>query len=138
MADMLQLEIVTPARAAFVGTASEVVLPGSLGEMGVLPGHLPLVTLLRGGELVAKTGSESRSFAIGSGFAEVLPDRVTVLVRECEGADEMDGDHAREALAAIEKKLEEGDFVDEAEMEAHADEAARHRARLAILNRATR
>lgn len=138
MADSLQLEIVTPARAAYVGTASEVVLPGHLGELGVLPGHLPLVTLLRGGELVAKSGSESRSFAIGNGFAEVLPDRVTVLVRDCEGADELDGEHAREALAAIEKKLEEGDFVDDAELEAHVDEAARHRARLEILQRATR
>ena len=138
MADMINLEIVTPARAAFAGAVSEVVLPGHLGELGVLPGHLPLVTLLRGGALVAKTAQGERSFAIGNGFAEVLPDRVTVLVRHCEGADECDAEHAREALAAIEKKLDEGDFLDDADMEAHADEAARHRARLAIVSKATR
>ncbi|MFT5993398.1 MAG: F-type H+-transporting ATPase subunit epsilon, partial [Bradymonadia bacterium] len=136
MADLITLEVVTPQSAAYTGTVSGVTLPGAMGQLGILPGHLPLVTALRGGEMVAAEVGGSRRFAIGSGFAEVLPDRVTVIVKHCDGADEVDAEHAREALAVVEKRLATGDFVDDAEMEAHADEAARHRARLALVERA--
>lgn len=138
MAEALTLEIVTPQRAAYAGSASEVVLPGFLGELGVLPGHLPLVTLLRSGELTLKSADGSRSFAIGAGFAEVLPDKVTVLVRHCDGADDVDLEHAKEILATLTKKLDAGEFESEAEMEEHLEEAARHRARLSIVERATK
>ena len=138
MAAELTVEIVTFERAAFAGSASEVVLPGYLGELGVLPGHLPLVTLLRSGELTAKTADGARSFAIGSGFAEVLPDKVTILVRHCCGADDVDIEHAKAELEALTKALDKGEFDSEREMEEHLEEAARHRARLSIVDRATR
>ena len=138
MADTLELQIVTPERAAFSGAVSEVTLPGNVGELGVLPAHRQLLTLLNAGQIVARTTSGERAFAIGSGFAEVMPDRVTVLTSHCDGADDIDVAHARERVAALEKKLDESDFVSDAELAEHVEELARERARLEIVNRATR
>ena len=138
MADSLQLDIVTPEKAVYSGVVSEVGLPGTLGEIGVLPGHRPLLTLLAGGTLSASGSGTSRVFAVGSGIAEISDDRVTVLVTRCDGADDIDVASAREHLAALEKEAETADFVTEDELAEHAAELARARARVSIVERATR
>src|ERR1043165_1298019 len=86
----LLLEIVTPDRSLIREEIDEVVLPGSDGELGVLPGHTPLLTSLKVGELWYRQGQERHYLAIAFGFAEVLPDRVTVLADVGERAQEID------------------------------------------------
>ena len=105
MAEKIELEIVTPARSVFDGKADEVVLPGAQGQLGVLPGHLPLLTSLDIGELIVKEGGKTRRFGIEGGFAEVGPDRVTVLTEECYGVSDIDIEHARQLMAEAEQEI---------------------------------
>lgn len=79
----LNVRIVTPRKIVFEGVADGVQAPGELGEFGVLPGHIPLVTTLRPGTVVVH-GTPRRTFKVGTGFAEAGPDRVTLLVETCE------------------------------------------------------
>jgi len=134
----LQLEIVTPTTTAYAGAITEVTLPGVLGEMGVLPGHLPLITSLKAGELVAVTPSGTRYFAVEPGFAQVLPGRVRVLVDQCYGSGDIDAAEAKAALAEFEKRIDKDEFKDEAELAEATAAAASHRARIAITERATK
>ena len=105
MADRLELEIVTPQRRVLSENVDEVRLPGVLGEMGVLPGHTPLLTELGTGPLAFTLGGQERRFAIQGGFAEVLPDRVTVLATIAESPEEIDVAAARIALQESEARL---------------------------------
>ncbi|HKW56784.1 MAG TPA: F0F1 ATP synthase subunit epsilon [Candidatus Acidoferrum sp.] len=99
-ADSLQLIVVTPERQLLRENAADVQLPGASGYLGVLPGHAPLITELGIGELSYReaSGKESPHIAIISGFAEVLPDRVTVLAETAEFGEEIDLERARRAL----------------------------------------
>jgi F-type H+-transporting ATPase subunit epsilon len=101
-AEAIELVIVTPKRQLLRERASEVQLPGADGYLGVLPGHAPLITELGIGE--------STHMAILSGFAEVLPDRVTVLAETAEFAHEIDVARAEAARARAEKRLASGDM----------------------------
>ncbi len=92
----IDLEIVTPDRLVVSETVDEVVLPGSEGSLGVLPGHAPLLTGLAAGELRYRTGGSTRRLAVAGGFAEVLAHRVSVLASACERAEEIDEAQARE------------------------------------------
>jgi F-type H+-transporting ATPase subunit epsilon len=98
--DSLELVIVTPERQLLREKVVEVQLPGQSGYLGVLPGHAPLITELGIGELSYHdaSGKESTHIAIMSGFAEVLPDRVTVLAETAEFAEEIDVERAKQAL----------------------------------------
>jgi F-type H+-transporting ATPase subunit epsilon len=78
----IRLEIVTPDRVLASEEVDEIQLPGSEGYFGVLPGHAPFLATLKNGELWFRVGSERHTFAVGGGFAEVLPDRVTVLAEQ--------------------------------------------------------
>jgi F-type H+-transporting ATPase subunit epsilon len=105
VADRLLLELVTPERRVLSEQVDEVRIPGALGELGVLPGHTPLLTALGTGQVAyTRDGRESR-LALQGGFAEVLPDRVTVLARVAELPNEIDVAAAREQLAAAQSKL---------------------------------
>src|ERR1700744_3475492 len=106
-ADSIELIIVTPVRQLLRETVTEVTLPGADGQLGVLPGHAPLITELGIGELVyrAKGGSMSDPIAIISGFAEVLGERVTVLAEMAERADEIDVARAEKAKQRAEERL---------------------------------
>ena len=75
----IRLEIVTPERMLVREDVDEVVVPGEEGYLGVLPGHTPLVATLREGDLWYRKGADKTHLAIGGGFAEVQPDRVTIL-----------------------------------------------------------
>ena len=75
----IRLEIVTPERVLAREDVDEVVIPGEDGYLGVLPGHTPLLATLKTGDLWYRKGAEKTHVPIGGGFAEVLPDRVTIL-----------------------------------------------------------
>jgi F-type H+-transporting ATPase subunit epsilon len=105
MADTFQLEIVTPEKMVVRDTANEVQIPGRNGYLGVLPGHAPLITELGAGEISYRTGGEFHRFSMAWGFAEVLPDRVTILAETVERADEIDVARAKESLSKAEESL---------------------------------
>ncbi|RME31345.1 MAG: F0F1 ATP synthase subunit epsilon [Thermoflexia bacterium] len=101
----LRLEIVTPERQLFSGEVDSVLLPGTEGQLGILPRHAPLMTALTTGELVARRGQEEILFAIYGGFAQVLPDRVIVLADVGERAEEVDAEQAERARREAEELL---------------------------------
>jgi F-type H+-transporting ATPase subunit epsilon len=105
--DSIELIIVTPERQLLRETVFEVTLPGADGQLGILPGHAPLITELGIGELSyrSKNSSESGPIAIISGFAEVLGDRVTVLAETAERPEEIDVARAEKAKKRAEERL---------------------------------
>jgi F-type H+-transporting ATPase subunit epsilon len=100
------LEIVTPERLAYSDTVDAVVLPGSEGELGVLPHHAPLVTMLGVGELRIRKGGVEESFAIVGGFLQVRPDRVVVMAETADLSSEIDLEKAQEARREAERAIE--------------------------------
>ena len=104
----LQLEIVTPERLAYSDTVDAVTLPGSEGELGVLPHHAPLVSMLGLGELRIRKGGAEESFAIVGGFLQVLPDKVVVMAETADMASEIDLDRAEEARREAERAIATG------------------------------
>jgi len=103
----LTLEIVTPDRSLIREEVDEVVVPGTEGELGILPGHTPLLSTLKVGELWYRQGEEKHYLAIAFGFVEVLPDRVTVLADVGERAQEIDVQRAERARQRAEQRLTE-------------------------------
>jgi F-type H+-transporting ATPase subunit epsilon len=101
----LALEIVTPDRSLVNEQVDEVQLPGSEGYFGVLPGHTPLLATLQVGEMWYRQGSEKQYLAIAFGFAEVLPERVTVLAQLAERPAEIDVARAEAAKKRAEERL---------------------------------
>jgi F-type H+-transporting ATPase subunit epsilon len=108
----LELRIVTPERLLVSEQVDEVEIPGSEGYFGVLPGHTPLLADLAVGELWYRKGQEKTYLSIAHGFVEVLPDRVTVLARIAEKAEEIDVARAEEARKRAETRLQEAKDVD--------------------------
>lgn len=102
----LLLEIVTPERLAYSDTVDSVNLPGVEGELGVLPHHAPLVSMLGVGELRIRKGGTEESFAIVGGFLQVRPDRVVVMAETADMASEIDLERAQEARREAERALE--------------------------------
>jgi len=109
--ESIQLIVVTPERQLLRESVVEVTMPGLDGQLGILPGHAPLMTELGIGELAYRTSTSSQAvvLAVISGFAEVLPDRVTVLAETAERAEEIDLARAEAAKARAEKRLAAGD-----------------------------
>lgn len=109
--DSIELIIVTPERQFLRESVVEVVMPGAEGELGVLPGHAPLMTELGIGELSYRGAGANPSgvLAIIQGFAEVLGDRVTILAETAERAAEIDLGRAEAAKARAENHLASGD-----------------------------
>jgi F-type H+-transporting ATPase subunit epsilon len=109
--ESIQLIVVTPERQLLQEAVVEVTIPGLDGELGILPGHAPLITELGIGEMRYKTavGGETVPLTILRGFAEVLQDRVTVLAETAERATEIDLARAEAALARAQKRLASSD-----------------------------
>jgi F-type H+-transporting ATPase subunit epsilon len=105
MPDTFQLEIVTPEKMVVRDTAEEIQIPGRNGYIGVLPGHAPLITELGAGEITYRREGHSHRFSMAWGFAEVLPDRVTVLAETVERADEIDVSRAQQSLERAQESL---------------------------------
>ena len=106
------LEIVTPDRSLTREEVDEVELPGSEGYFGVLPGHTPLLSMLKVGELWYRVGAERRYLAVTGGFVEVLPDRVTVLADIGERAEDIDLARAEAAKRRAEERLAKAIDID--------------------------
>jgi len=108
MAGNIRLEIVTPSTDVVNEDAQIVMAPGSLGEFGVLTGHTPFMTSLKVGDIryVDTNGTERHVFVSG-GFAEALPDKVTVLAESAERRRDIDLERAQSALTSAEKRLAE-------------------------------
>jgi F-type H+-transporting ATPase subunit epsilon len=122
----IELQIVVPDRAIAKEQVDEVEIPGVDGYFGVLPGHTPLLAALSVGELWYRKGQEKTYLAIAYGFAEVLPDRVTILAQLAERAEEIDLERAERARARASGRLEGKSDVDYA------------RARIALMKSLTR
>src|SRR6478672_1093126 len=104
----LHLEIVTPERLAYADDVDSVQLPGSEGELGVLPHHAPLVSTLGVGELRIRKAGQEESFAIVGGFLQVRPDKVVVMAETADMASEIDLEKAQEARREAERAIESG------------------------------
>lgn len=101
----LQLHIVSAERSLVNEQVDEVEIPGADGYVGVLPGHTPLLALLGAGELWYRRGQEKTYLLIGFGFAEVQPDRVTILAQIAEKPEEIDATRAQAAKKRAEQRL---------------------------------
>jgi F-type H+-transporting ATPase subunit epsilon len=125
------LEIVTPEKLLFSQGVDFVVVPGSDGDFGVLPGHCLLLSKLRIGELQYTTGETTESVSILSGLAEVTPTRVTILADIAEKAEEIDIERAQAAVQRAEEHLERGGLPSEVEEAKVSLEKARLRKKIA-------
>lgn len=109
MADTFQLEIVTPEKKVVDTAAEEAQIPGKNGYLGILPGHAPLITELSVGEITFREHAGEQRLAVAWGFAEVLPNKVTILAETAERPSEIDVDRARKARERAEQRLTSGD-----------------------------
>jgi F-type H+-transporting ATPase subunit epsilon len=101
----IRLDIVTPDRLVAHDAVTAVTIPGKNGYLGILPGHAPLLTELAPGEMEYTSGSAKHVLAVNWGFAEVLGDRVIVLVQSAERAEEIDVGRAEKAKGRAEERL---------------------------------
>ena len=108
MADTIQLEIVTPDRMIVSDAAQEIQIPGKSGYLGILPGHAPLITEIAVGEITYRSGNETKHIAVAWGFAEVLPEKVTILAETGERAADIDVARAQAAKERAEARLKQG------------------------------
>ncbi len=104
-----QLEIVTPAKLVVKETAEEAQIPGSSGYLGILPGHAPLITELGVGVITYKASGATHTLSVAWGFAEVLPDKVTILAEAAERPQEIDIERAQKAKDRAEERLKSND-----------------------------
>jgi len=132
----LRLEIVTAERTVFADDVSEVVAWGIEGQLGILPHHAPLMTMLQPGDLLIKKDDEEHYLAISGGFLEVRPDKVIILADACERAEEIDVERAEAARHRAEEILK----TRPPEMDTAAAEAALRRslARIKVAERRRR
>ncbi|MGE3311060.1 MAG: F0F1 ATP synthase subunit epsilon [Limisphaerales bacterium] len=107
MANSLKLEIVTPEAKVYSEDVDMVTLPGVEGEMGIYPMHVPLLTQLAAGEVVALKGGRDFHLAVGEGFVQVTGDRVAIMTDMAIQADEIDENKAEEARKRAEARLAE-------------------------------
>ncbi len=103
----MKLDIVTAERTVYSEDVDIIIAPGMEGQLGILPHHAPLMTILQAGELVVRRGSEEDTLAISGGFLEVRPDRVIILADQAERAEEIDIDRAEAAKKRAEQRLKE-------------------------------
>jgi F-type H+-transporting ATPase subunit epsilon len=109
MADTFKLEIVTPEKKVVETSAEEMQIPGKNGYLGILPGHAPLITELSVGEITYRENTTEQHLAVAWGFAEVLPNKVTILAETAERPAEINVERARQAKERAEQRLTSGD-----------------------------
>ncbi len=132
----LRLEIITAERQVLADDIDILVAPGIEGELGILPHHAPLMTMLQPGELLIRKDGEETYMVVTGGFLEVRPDKVIVLADACERAEEIDVTRAEEAKRRAEERLK----TRPPDMEAASIEAALRRSlsRLRVAERRRR
>jgi F-type H+-transporting ATPase subunit epsilon len=130
MADTFQLEIVTPEKKVVQTAAEEVQIPGRNGYLGILPGHAPLITELSVGEITYREPAGEQHLAVAWGFAEVLPNKVTILAESAERPSEIDVERARKSKERAEQRLASSDT--EVDVERALDALQRADSRLEV------
>ncbi len=130
MSDSFQLEIVTPDKLVVKDRAEEMQIPGKNGYLGILPGHAPLITELSVGQISYRKGGETHYLCVAWGFAEVLPDKVTILAETAERGEDVDCARAQKAKERAEQRLTSGD--PEVDVPRAQDALARARTRLEV------
>lgn len=112
----LQLEIVTPEAKVYEDTIDSVTLPTSSGEIGVLPGHVPLMTEIQAGEIIVQKGGSTELLATSHGFAQCVGDRISVLAEDAIDIDSIDEDAVAKAQADAEEALKNSDEMSDEEV----------------------
>ncbi len=116
MTQSLRLEVVTPQKTLLETEADYVTIPGIIGELGILPGHIPLITNLQSGALKYKNGQNESKIAVHYGYAEVCDDKITILADVAELSEEIDVNRAKQTQQKVEEELKkamgESDAVD--------------------------
>jgi F-type H+-transporting ATPase subunit epsilon len=134
----IRLEIVTAERSVYSEDVDEVVAPGTEGELGILPHHAPLMTMLKPGALLVKRNGQEQHLAVSGGFMEVRPERIIVLADTAERAEEIDIARAEEARRRAQEAVAGAATISpEAQMAAEAA-LARALARLKVAQRRRR
>jgi F-type H+-transporting ATPase subunit epsilon len=113
----LTLEIVTPEAKVYSDTIDSVVIPTMEGEVGILPGHIPLLTKVANGELRVTKGAQTLHLAVGGGFAEIDGDKVSVLAERAISEEQIDEKAVEEALKRAESAIQEAKDMDPNEFE---------------------
>jgi|SRR5688572_8712507 F-type H+-transporting ATPase subunit epsilon len=131
MAGNLLLEVVTPDHLLLSQQVDEVIAPGTEGEFGVLPGHCHFLSTLKIGELRYRIGETTSYMSVLWGFAEVTPNKVTILAEIAEKAEDIDVERAQAAVAKAEQRLEVGGLPSEVEEAKVSLEKARLRKKIA-------
>jgi F-type H+-transporting ATPase subunit epsilon len=108
----LLLEIVTPQGLVFSGHVDEITAAGTEGEFGVLPGHAHFITTLKVGMLTCKNEDQASYFFLNKGYAEVGPDKVTILADSAERSTEIDMERAKAAMKRAEERLRQAETID--------------------------
>ena len=134
MADKIQLEVVTPERRVLAEPVDMVTVPGLGGELGILPGHTPLISQLQTGVLTYVQDGKSYPLHVSGGFVEVRDDHVSVLAEVAERPDEIDASRAKQSRERFEKQLNAWSGSDE-ELEAARLEFDRSVVRLQLAGR---
>ena len=133
MADVFQLEIVTPEKMVVRDHAEEMQIPGKNGYLGILPGHAPLITELAVGQISYRNRTETHYLSVAWGFAEVLPDKVTILAETAERPSEIDVERARKSKERAEQRLASSDT--EVDVERALDALHRAETRLDVASK---
>lgn len=133
----INLEITTPERIIYKDEVDELVMPTPSGEIGILPHHVPLISLLAPGEIRITKGAEITNMAVSGGFIEVQPKKVVVLADTAERAEEIDEKRAEEARQRAEKLLKEKS-VDQQQFTALSAKIEKELARLKVVRRRRR
>ncbi len=101
----MQLQIITAEREVFSGEVDAMVAPGIAGQLGILPNHAPLMTILQPGELMVRAGGEESYLALSGGYIEVLGNQVIILADAAEDVDEIDEARAQEAMERAQERI---------------------------------
>lgn len=113
MAETFKLEIVTPESKIYSEDVEMVTLPGSEGELGIHPNHVPLMTQVHAGEIIVSRGGTEEVLAVGEGFIEVTGDHVSILTENAVNSANIDEAAADKARRRAEDRLKEGDISEE-------------------------
>lgn len=133
----MRLQIITAEREVFAGEVDALVAPGVAGELGVLPNHAPLITVLQPGELMVRVSGEESYLALSGGYLEVLGDQVIILADAAEDVDEIDEARAQEALERAQQRVANRESDVELERAAASLRRAQVRVTVARRRRAT-
>lgn len=130
----LQVRVHTPEGTVYDETVDSLVLPGELGQFGVLHNHIPYMALLAAGPIVLRTNDRTERVACGGGFAEIEENVVTVLAETAERPEELERSEVEETLEQLQSDLQSGEgFEDEVEREELESELQRAKVRLKVL-----